>query len=80
MAGKHNEPVYSKSEADAVIAEKDKELRHHKYHRCLDKAKILEQEGMLIKYRLKSEEWLDKWHKKWLELAEKYKPSNSTAQ
>lgn len=54
-------------------------IRHHKYHRCLDKAKILEQESMIIKYRLKNEEWLDKWHKRWLELAEKYKPNNSTA-
>ena len=26
---------YLKSEADKVIAEKDKELRHHKYKRCL---------------------------------------------
>jgi len=30
--------VYLKSEADKVIAEKDKELRHQKYKRCLDKA------------------------------------------
>lgn len=111
MAGKHNEPVYLKSDADAVIAELENKLqnvseilketrewliasqklhkrcadnavkiiRHHKYHRCLDNAKILEQESMIIKYRLKNEEWLDKWHKRWLELAEKYKPTNSTA-
>lgn len=111
MAGKHNEPVYLKSDADAVVAELENKLqnvseilketrewliesqklhkrcadnavkiiRHHKYHRCLDNAKILEQESMIIKYRLKNEEWLDKWHKRWLELAEKYKPTNSTA-
>ena len=30
--------VVDKSEADKVIAEKDKELRHHKYKRCLTMA------------------------------------------
>ena len=46
------------------------ELCHSNHKRCVAIAKILEQESMIIKYRLKNEEWLDKWHKRWLELAE----------
>lgn len=73
-------PCYIKSEADKVIAEMDKELRHQKYKRCLDKA---------AKYLWKRNYWRDsipayerqhqwenmayKHYKRWLELAEKFK-------
>lgn len=59
---------YLKSEADKVIA-------HHKYKRCL---------AMACRCRLrarwfgdnafyKKEQWALKWHRRWLELAEKFK-------
>lgn len=63
------------------------ELRHHKYKRCL---------AMAAKYLWKRNYWRDstpayerqhqwenmayKHYKRWLELAEKFKPNNSTAQ
>ena len=98
--------VYSKSEADAVIAEKDKEiaelkekhktevkellclirdkdnnfnrafdseekeLRHHKYKLCLAMAQVLEHVCPITNLKAK---WRDKWHKRWLELSEKFK-------
>lgn len=98
--------VYSKSEAYAVIAEKDKEiaelkekhktevkellclirdkdnnfnrafdseekeLRHHKYKLCLAMAQVLEHVCPITNRKAK---WRDKWHKRWLELSEKFK-------
>ena len=74
--------VYLKSEADKVIAEKDKELRHHKYKRCLAMARWCESEAYIHEHGSEYDEdlviWFRKWHKRWLELAEKFKP-NSTA-
>lgn len=80
---------YPKSEADKVIAElkehvkglildnylKDKELRHHKYKRCLANA-----EACMHK-RWRPDEGFDyarstRHMNKWLELAEKFKPNN----
>ena len=62
--------VYLKSEADKVIA-------HNKYKRCL---------AMASKCRLrarwfgdnafyKKEQWALQWHRRYLELAEKFKPN-----
>ena len=96
--------VYSKSEADAVIAEKDKEIaeleeriadddkdfemansqnerllkivRHHKYKRCLAMARWFKIMSILAAdYRVPREKWnfYEKWHKRWLELSEKFK-------
>jgi predicted DNA-binding protein YlxM (UPF0122 family) len=81
--------VYYADDADKVIAElkesvkglildnylKDKETRHNKYKRCL---------AMASKCRLrarwfgdnafyKKEQWALQWHRRWLELAEKFK-------
>ena len=92
--------VYLKSEADKVIADlkkacndKDdwclhtlKELRHHKYKRCLAmadkcvdlcyKAKDLyrwaEDENLEHYYNHKIE-FFARWHRRWLKIAEKYK-------
>ena len=68
--GKHElAQIYIKSEADKVIT-------HHKYKRCLAMAKICENKfGTVVKPG-----WWDKWHNRWMELAEKFKPNNSTAQ
>ena len=103
ITGSANE-VYSKSEADAVIAEKDKEIaeleeriadddkdfemansqnerllkivRHHKYKRCLAMARWFKIMSILAAdYRVPREKWnfYEKWHKRWLELSEKFK-------
>ena len=85
--------VYLKSEADAVIAELKqklddyrytiavlrKENSHHKYKRCLDMAKLCENEyykykpiWVLDEYLRKSKRAL-RWYKTLLELAEKFK-------
>lgn len=72
----------------------DKEIRRHKHKRCLAMAKWcrlhdeftqLESErlglphrAIFMEYRRKAM-WWNKWHKRWLELAEKFK-TNSTAQ
>ena len=100
--------VYSKSEADKVIADLEKkldlykrgfkeddkinaylyaELRHQKYKRCLYKAKWCHNQREI--YERDSYNWelekdavdslrnktniMRKWHKRWLELAEKFK-------
>ena len=79
---------YLKSEADKVIAEKDKELRHSNYKRCLAMAKWcrmhdeftqleserlgIPQRTLFLEYRRKAM-WWNKWQKRWLKLAEKFK-------
>lgn len=65
----------------SVLELNRKELRHHKYKRCLDKAKWCK-----LWYEEEKNEWqlkdvrhwfrmslFGKWHKRWLELAEKFK-------
>ena len=101
----HNEytEFYLKSEADKLIAEKDKEImeleahitdgdkdfemanhqnerllkivRHHKYKRCLAMARGCRLRGRLFGAcgLYEKELWALKWHKRWLELAEKLK-------
>ena len=52
------------------------ELRHHKYKRCLAMAKWCEAENYTeCWYHENSErcKWTEKWQKRWLELAEKFK-------
>lgn len=62
-----------------AIAEKDKELRHHKYKRCLDMSMIcleLSPKTACLKYDKKSDRFInfyDWWYKRWLKLAEKFK-------
>ena len=64
--------VYLKSEADKVIT-------HHKYKRCLAMAKWCESEAYIHEYGSEYDEdlvaWFGKWHNKWLEFAEKFKPN-----
>lgn len=46
-----------------------KDVEHHKYKRCLAMAKICEDKlGTVVKPG-----WWNKWRKRWLELAEKFK-------
>lgn len=67
----------------------EKELRHQKHKRCLDKAKLCESEEKRLEaiapifdtdkecWEYNSDYW-DKWRNRWLELSEKFK-TNSTA-
>lgn len=59
-----------------------KKLRHHKYKRGLAMAKWCEigaqfQHNIVMQFDnpfyIKRAEWLEKWHKRWLEIAEKFK-------
>lgn len=79
-----NEKVYLKSEADRVIAEKDKELRHHKYKRCLDKAEMCDAKydeedakvngrGASWDYTSEEMKYWQRWRNRWLVLADKFK-------
>lgn len=45
-------------------------VRHHKHKRCLAMAQVLEHVCPITNRKAK---WMDKWHKRWLELAEKFK-------
>lgn len=47
-----------------------KTVLHHKYKRCLAMAQVLEHVCPITNRKAK---WQDKWHKRWLELAEKFK-------
>ena len=76
--------VYLKSEADKVIA-------RHKYKRCLAMARWCDAEVYHIRrtplcdmseheyWKYENDFW-QRWQKRWLELAEKFKPNKSTAQ
>ena len=63
-----DEKFYLKSEADKVIA-------RHKYKRCLAMARGCRLRGRLFGAcgLYEKELWALKWHKRWLELAEKFK-------
>lgn len=67
--------VYLKSEADKVIAEKDKELRHQKYKRCLAMTLWCHSMWILLRdeHETKRSVFYWRWWNLWLELAEKFK-------
>jgi hypothetical protein len=83
---RHNEyeEFYLKYEADKVIAElkesvkglildnylKDKETRHNKYKRCLAMARCC---NRMFSSTFGKERYWQKWNRRWLELAEKFK-------
>ena len=45
-------------------------MNHHKYKRCMAMAQVLEHVCPITNRKAK---WMDKWHKRWLELSEKFK-------
>lgn len=57
--------IYIKSEADKVIAS-------HKYKRCLAMAKLCQWKMGVFIYHKEKNEFYYRWHKRWLELAEKF--------
>lgn len=89
---------YEKSEADKVIKGlkegakklildnylKDREIKHHKYKRCLAKAETCQARydeedakvngcGASWEYISKEMKYWERWQRRWLELAEKFK-------
>jgi hypothetical protein len=75
LNGKSNKLFYSKSEADKVIA-------YHKYKRCLAMARISQDDWHLHnsfyamghqEFEKRKCEFYEKWHERWLELAELFK-------
>jgi hypothetical protein len=73
--------VYLKYEADEVIA-------HHKFKRCLDKAEMCKARydeedakvngyGASWDYESKEMKYWERWHKRWLKLAEKFKEEST---
>ena len=50
-----------------------KKMNHNKYKRCLAMAQVLEHVCSMTNRKAK---WRDKWHKRWLEIAEQFKPNN----
>lgn len=73
--------VCLKEDVDKTLAEKDKELRHQKYKRCLamasscsDKASAEYASSYVScdEYYYHHAEFWERWHKRWLELAKKF--------
>ena len=61
-------------------SEADREIRHNKYKRCLAMAKVCKLKRFdAADYRIPRRKWdfYDKWLKRWLELAEKFKESKN---
>ncbi len=59
-------------------------LRHHKYHRCLDMAAWCkaEADAAFLRYnwdsgRYAAVDFYEKWHKRWLEIATKFKEAGN---
>lgn len=62
------------------LAKAQREARHNKYHRCLDMAAWCkaEADAAFLRYnwdsgRYAAVDFYEKWHKRWLALAEKFK-------
>lgn len=71
------------STINAAIDRSNTQINHQKYKRCLAMAMWCERKRIdAANYRIPRQKWdfYDKWYKRWLELAEKFKPNNSTAQ
>ena len=70
---------YPKSEADKVIAEQEKEARHHKYKRCMAMAKWCKDRIENVVQYNEHDDWLiineywERWHKRWLNIAKQFK-------
>ena len=53
-----------------LLAKAQHEARYQKYKRCMAMAQVLEHVCPITNRKAK---WMDKWHKRWLELSEKFK-------
>jgi hypothetical protein len=77
MLNNGNVEVCLKEDVDKVLAEKDKQLRHHKFKRCLNKAEWCDTKadwyygiGRSLRCRV---DFFIKWRDKWLKIAEKFR-------
>ena len=72
------------SEAVEELFKKNKQLRHNKYKRCLEMARMCEERYNYLtclenwqmtdkEYQQAIGDYWDRWHNRWLELAEKFK-------
>jgi hypothetical protein len=50
----------------------EKELRHHKYKRCLAMAKLCHWKMGVFIYKKEKSNYYYKWYKRWLKIAEKF--------
>ena len=66
---------YDRDEVDKVIAEKDKQLRHQKYKRCLAMARWCASRVVVwtTDGNERKSDWYWKWKERWKNLADKFK-------
>ena len=76
--------VTAMHETEEYAMQMYKELRHQKFKRCVAMARWCHNESLWWYSKgygfEKYDKFWEKWEKRWLELAEKFKPNNSTAQ
>ena len=75
--------------AEEELRQAENKLKYHKYKRCIDKAERCDSEEKRLEaiaplfdndkecWEYGSDYWV-KWRKRWLELAEKFKPNERT--
>lgn len=70
--------MYFKSDVDEVLAEKDKQLRHQKYKRCLAMAAWCLAQCQLYGFanNYQKTKHYANWHRAWLAIANKFKEAN----
>ena len=56
------------------------ELRHHKYKRCLAMAKLCQWKMGVFIYKKEKSNFYHRWHKRWIAIAEKFKPNTTRQQ
>ncbi len=56
-----------------IQSKAEKEIRHQKYNRCVAMAKLCHWKMGVFIYHKEKNEFYFRWHKRWLELSEKFK-------
>lgn len=59
------------------VRQAERELRHQKYKRCLAMAKLCHWKMCVFIYKKEKSNYYYKWHKRWIEIAEKFKEANN---
>ena len=77
MLNNGNVEVCLKEDVDKALSEKDKQLHHQKYKRCLAMARWCHNESLWWYSKgygfEKYDKFCEKWEKRWLEIAEQFK-------
>lgn len=58
---------------ETMSKEHAKQLNHHKYRRCLDKAELCHWKAGVFIYKKEKNDFYYRWYERWLKVAEKYK-------